>query len=217
VGLRRGEAKRHIAELAQVLGLTALLQQRAQTLSGGQKRRLHTAAALLHRPPLALLDEPTVGADVETRAMLLRVVRDLADEGTAVVYTTHYLHELEHLGATIAVLEQGRVVARGTQADLVSRFGMDGAELVFDGPPPTLPPTLLDRAVVTSGQESSIVRLSLTDPAQEVARLLPQLHADHARLRAIEIIRPGLEAAYLTLTGRRGAEHDPAEHANAAA
>ncbi|HUG83834.1 MAG TPA: ABC transporter ATP-binding protein, partial [Euzebya sp.] len=115
-GLRRGEAKRHIAELAQVLGLAALLQQRVQTLSGGQKRRLHTAAALLHRPPLALLDEPTVGADVETRAMLLRVVRDLADEGTAVVYTTHYLHELEHLGATIAVLEQGRVVARGTQA-----------------------------------------------------------------------------------------------------
>src|SRR5205085_316689 len=79
-----------------------------------QRRRLHTAIALVGRPASGLLDEPTVGADVKTRSQLLRVVRDLARDGAAVVYSTHYFPEVAELGASVAILERGRVLARGS-------------------------------------------------------------------------------------------------------
>ena len=95
------------------LGLHELIDRRASELSGGERRRLHTAMALVHRPTLVLLDEPTTGADVRTRAEILDLVRGLALDGSAVVYSTHYLHEVEQLGARVVFMDRGRVVARG--------------------------------------------------------------------------------------------------------
>jgi ABC-2 type transport system ATP-binding protein len=90
-------------------------------LSGGQRRRAQAATALITRPALLLLDEPTVGADPVTRGALLDVIRRYANEGSGVVYTTHYLPELTELGATIAFARDGRVVARG-ELDAASLF-----------------------------------------------------------------------------------------------
>jgi ABC-2 type transport system ATP-binding protein len=119
-GLRRADAKRRIAELADRLALGQVLDRRVRDLSGGQQRRLQAATAMIHRPRVLLLDEPTVGADPITRDALLAVVRATADDGAAVVYTTHYLPELDTLGATLAVADHGRVIARGTRADLLA-------------------------------------------------------------------------------------------------
>lgn len=122
-GLRPRAARARADEVAERLGLTGCLDQRADTLSGGQQRRLHTGMAVLHRPDLLFLDEPTVGADVQSRAGILDLVRDLAAAGTAVVYTTHYLTELEQLEADIAVLDAGRIVAAAPVRELVERWG----------------------------------------------------------------------------------------------
>ena len=95
---RGAELARRITDVADPFALSALMDRLVRALSGGEKRRVHTAAALLHRPPLLLLDEPTAGVDPATRAQILDVIRELASAGTAVCYSTHYLQEIEDLG-----------------------------------------------------------------------------------------------------------------------
>ena len=133
-GLRRGDARHRIEELADALALGDVLDRRVRDLSGGQQRRLQAGSAMIHRPRVLLLDEPTVGADPITRDALLAVVRAAARDGAAVVYTTHYLPELDTLGATVAVADHGRVVARGSRAELLASVPGHDDELH----PPTL-------------------------------------------------------------------------------
>ena len=199
-GLRRRDARIRATEVAEALGLTDLLARRAAHLSGGERRRLHAAIALVHRPRLVLLDEPTTGADVRTRAQLLTVVRELAASGAAVVYSTHYLHEVEELDADVAFIDRGRIVARGRPSDLVAAHGTSALELRFESSVPTA--ARVDGAVV----DGSTVRISACDPGAVAARLLPRLGADAGALRSVEIIRPNLEAVFLSVTGR---EFDP--------
>lgn len=127
-GLRAAALRCQIDDLAAELRLTPFLDRPAGLLSGGQQRRAQAATALIHSPGLLLLDEPTAGADPETRQALLEAVKRRAGEGAAVVYTTHYLNELSELQATIAVASQGRIVARGTSAELLA--GLPGEVLV---------------------------------------------------------------------------------------
>jgi ABC-2 type transport system ATP-binding protein len=119
-GLAKRPLRQAIADTAAELLLGDLLKRQVRQLSGGQQRRVQAATALVHRPPLLLLDEPTVGADPETRDALLQALKRRAKAGAAIVYTTHYLPELDELDATLAVARQGRVVARGTRADLLA-------------------------------------------------------------------------------------------------
>jgi ABC-2 type transport system ATP-binding protein len=124
-GLRRKALAAAIDETVAALQLGDFLHRRVGVLSGGQQRRAQAATAMLHRPALLLLDEPTAGVDPETRQGLLDAVKARAAEGAAVLYTTHYLPELEVLGATIAMAKNGRVVARGTADEL-----LDGLQVV---------------------------------------------------------------------------------------
>jgi ABC-2 type transport system ATP-binding protein len=172
LGGLRGRARRTaIAETAEALRLTDVLDRRVGVLSGGQQRRVQAATALVHRPPVLLLDEPTVGADPAAREALLAVVRDRAAAGTAVCYTTHYLPELADLGATVAVAARGRVIARGSQAELLA------------GLPGELRVTLADGG-------SHAVRT--VDPSRALAELLAGGHV----VRAVDIRRPSLDDLY---------------------
>jgi ABC-2 type transport system ATP-binding protein len=192
-GMRGQTLRGRIDEVAEALDITDLLDRQGGTLSGGQKRRVHTAIALLHRPPLLLLDEATTGADVETRANILDLVRGLAEEGSAILYSTHYLQEVEDLGATVALLDQGRVIARGPVDELIAAHASPLVELTFHGDVPSV-----------DGQgtvDGSRLRLKTVDPAATLAEILPRLPA--GSLDTVEIVRPSLEAVYLALTGRR--------------
>jgi ABC-2 type transport system ATP-binding protein len=163
--------------------------------------------ALIHRPPLLLLDEPTVGADIESRQQLLALVVSLAAEGAAVCYSTHYLPEVEVLGATVAVLEAGRVIVRGTLADLLKAHAEPAVELEFHGPPP---PHLDRPGAVRDGNR---LRIPAADPAATAAAVLAELRPDDPPLAGLEVVHPTLEAVYLNVTGRRfavdGADPDP--------
>jgi ABC-2 type transport system ATP-binding protein len=134
-GLSCRPASARARESAELFALTDCLHRRAEILSGGQKRRLHTAMALLHRPAVLFLDEPTVGADVPSRSSILDVVRVMAAEGTAVVYTTHYLAELETLDAHVAVLHDGRFAAHAPLAEMAATYGgpLEQAYLAITG------------------------------------------------------------------------------------
>ncbi|WDN50556.1 ABC transporter ATP-binding protein [Streptomyces clavuligerus] len=199
-GLRAREARRRIEETAAPLGLTALLDRRVSRLSGGEQRRVHTALALLHRPPLVLLDEPTAGVDVETRTRLIAHVRELAATGTAVCYSTHYLPEVEALDASVAVLHQGRMVARGTLAEVVRGHGESAVELTFPGPPP---PLRLPWPV-TVGAE--VLRVQVEEPQSAVPEVLAALGDTAGSLVGLRVVRPGLESAFLRLTRERAVD-----------
>jgi ABC-2 type transport system ATP-binding protein len=196
--LRGPQLAERVDWIGEVLELAALMDRPARSLSGGEKRRLHTAMAMLHRPPLLLLDEATTGVDVRTRGRVLDAVRQLAvEDGAAICYSTHYLQEVEALGASVAIIEHGRIIARDTVAELVRRHGTAAVELTFDGTPPSL---ALDRRVEV---DDSTLRVYGDDPAADAAIVLGRLGHHAARLKAIELVAPSLESVFLALTGRR--------------
>lgn len=207
-GLTRPELDRQVEAVAAALYLTDLLDRKAGELSGGQKRRLHTAIALLNDPPLILLDESTTGADVETRAALLELVLELARRGSAVLYSTHYLQEVETLEASVVIIESGRVIAEGSVDTLIAANGGGVVELTFDG----TPPAAVGRYPVVA--DGSVLRVSCDNPARSTTDILATLGSDAARVSAVEIIRPSLEAVYLGVTGHR---YEPGEDLDVAA
>jgi ABC-2 type transport system ATP-binding protein len=188
-----GVAKR-LEEVAEIVELTDFLPRQARHLSGGEQRRLHTAMALVNRPKVLMLDEPTTGVDIATRSRLLDAIGRLtADEGCAVLYSTHYLPEVEALGATVAILDHGRILARGPLQELVDQHGAGLVELTFDGPAPALPGTVV---------EGSIARFSTDHPGPDAAALVGSLGAAAERLVSVDLSRPSLETVFLAVTGR---------------
>ena len=195
-GLRRSALSRRVEDVAEAFSLAPLLDRSARDLSGGERRRLHTAIALLHEPPLLLLDEPTVGVDVQTRANLLDAVRELAGAGSAILYSTHYLGEVEELGASVAVLDRGRIVARDSLRRLIRAHGYSAVELEFDGTPPPLAhpgATVLGKTVRVATDRP---------PAEQAAMILTALGPAARKVRAIDLVEPNLESVYLAMTGR---------------
>ncbi|WP_279583258.1 ABC transporter ATP-binding protein [Fodinicola feengrottensis] len=180
-GLSGFELRRQVASVAEELDLGSVLERRAAQLSGGQQRRTQAACALIGHPDVLLLDEPTVGADPETRRALLSAVRARAAAGAAVVYTTHYLPELVDLGASLAIVHGGRIVRRGSQSALLNGLPSH-LRVGFDGPVPA--------ALATSGElidgQLDIVSLA---PAQELASLLARGHVP----AVVDIQRPSLD------------------------
>jgi ABC-2 type transport system ATP-binding protein len=153
-------------------------RDRTADLSGGMKRRLNMAAALVHDPALILLDEPTVGVDPQSRNAILDRVLELRGADRAVVYTTHYMDEAARICDRIAIVDHGRMLALGTVADLVSRHGGDPILVVVEG-----------------GVER---RIPTRDPAGELSRILAA-----GRVEDFRVERADLEAVFLHLTGRR--------------
>jgi ABC-2 type transport system ATP-binding protein len=199
-GLRNRQLKAAVESVAEALQLTDLLERRAQHLSGGERRRLHTALALVHRPALVMLDEPTTGADVRTRSQLLQLVNDLAANGSAVVYSTHYLAEIDELGASVVIMDRGQVIARGTVASLVEAHAADVVQMTFGGMAPDVRPMASGDRIERDGP---VLRIHTRNPDAATATIIEGLGDRVQQLRTIEVVRPSLEAVFLELTGRR--------------
>jgi ABC-2 type transport system ATP-binding protein len=176
-GLRREALTSAIDELAVALRLTEIIDRRCGVLSGGQQRRTQAATALIHRPSVLLLDEPTAGADLETRQAMLDVVKQRAGEGAAVVYTTHYLPELMELQATIAVIREGRIIARGTYDELVQ--GLPG-----------------EVRIIFEGEDEEDLRVSTTEPT---VTLIELLSSTDRPISAVELRNASLDDVYRSL------------------
>lgn len=191
-GLGRRESASRAGEVMELLGLTEKRGQRASHLSGGQQRRLHAGMAIMHRPRLVFMDEPTVGADVEARSQILRTVRRLADEGAAVVYTSHYLAEFEELGSDIAILNEGRIVVSGTLEEIISSHGHAEVTLEFDRPVPSINGWDADGTALRHvGDEA--------DPGSQIGQALASPALQGARLTDVRITQASLHNAYLQI------------------
>ena len=127
-GMAKRERRERAAELLETFSLYDKRKERTRTLSGGMKRRLILARALMHRPRLLILDEPTAGVDIELRLELWHYVQRINEEGTTILLTTHYLEEAEQLCDKIAFINEGRVVAQGTSSELSAQYGVGNIE-----------------------------------------------------------------------------------------
>jgi ABC-2 type transport system ATP-binding protein len=127
-GMPKRERRERARELLETFSLSAKAKERTRTLSGGMKRRLILARALMHRPPLLILDEPTAGVDIELRLELWHYVQRINQEGTTILLTTHYLEEAEQLCDRIAFIHEGRIVAQGSTEELSARYSVANLE-----------------------------------------------------------------------------------------
>ena len=168
------------------------------TLSGGMRRRLNLAAAVIHRPRLVLLDEPTVGVDPQSRNRIFDMVAELKTNGATIIYTTHYMEEAERLCDTIAILDRAHIIAEGAKDELITRSFGDryDAQIRFSGQ------AAETWASAHGGMiKDSVASFTIERPT-EVATLLAA--ADQAGLEVIDVAlrRPNLESVFLHLTGR---------------
>jgi ABC-2 type transport system ATP-binding protein len=177
-GLAGKKLKDRVAWALEFAGLTERGGDQARKFSGGMKRRLNLAAALIHDPPILLLDEPTAGVDPQSRNAILDNITALSAEGRTIVYTTHYMEEAQKLCDRIGIIDHGRLLALGTVEDLIGAHG---------GPD-----------VLITGSDTGEERFETDDPLAELNRL-----EGEGRLKSFRVDRPDLEQVFLNLTGRK--------------
>src|SRR3954468_8972272 len=206
----RGVADR-AAELIDRVGLAQAAERRVATYSGGMRRRLDLAMALIHAPEVLFLDEPTTGLDPTSRSTLWEEVRRLRDEGTTVFLTTQYLEEADQLADRVGIIDQGRLVAEGTPAALKAEVGLPHLDITLAGVDgDELPATAESaaRAVAPYGElcattPGAHVSLRVADGAAAMAPVVRALdEAGHA-VEGIELVRPTLDDVFAEKTGHR--------------
>ena len=130
-GLQKRESKKRTTELLEVLGLTEVRNKQVQQFSGGMKRRVNLAIAVMHNPAILFLDEPTVGVDVQSRHAIIGYLKELNNNGTTLIYTSHQLNEAEDLCTTIALIDEGKILAHDKLSHLLLEHSQDGLEGLF--------------------------------------------------------------------------------------
>jgi ABC-2 type transport system ATP-binding protein len=201
------EVRRRIAGIADAFGLSDLLDRDVASYSGGQRRRLEVARALLSRPRVLFLDEPTVGLDPRIRYELLDVIAGLRDHAElTILLTTHYLDEAERLCDRIAIVHQGRIVGLDTPAALLATLGQEILELRVGGDPQAALALLRSRGI--GGEDAFAVGSTLTVPLHQRAagQAIPAIAELGLAATAISTRQPTLDDVYLRLTGDRIAE-----------
>jgi ABC-2 type transport system ATP-binding protein len=191
-----------VERVLSAVGLKDRADQRVDHFSGGMKRRLNLGAALIHEPKLLLLDEPTTGVDPQSRNHIFEEVRRLAAEGVGIVYTSHYIEEVQTLCSRVGIIDHGRLIACDTLPALLAQMG---GVIRFRVPEGT--PSFHDRlrqipGVELDGQADSTIELECRDVKTALMRLIALLNELGVELVSLETTEPNLERVFLHLTGR---------------
>ncbi|GAA2726028.1 MULTISPECIES: ATP-binding cassette domain-containing protein [Streptomyces] len=204
------DAKARAVELLERFHLTDAADRPARTYSGGMRRRLDLAAALVVSPPVMFMDEPTTGLDPRNRQQLWEVVQELVAGGTTLLLTTQYLEEADHLAHDICVIDHGRVIARGTSDQLKARTGGERVELVVHEPGHLEPALGVVRAFgegePTVDRHTRRVTVPVSGGARLLAEIIRELDARDIEIDDIGLRRPTLDDVFISLTGHAAEE-----------
>jgi ABC-2 type transport system ATP-binding protein len=203
-GLRGARLKGRVDETLEWIGLSERASEKVSKYSGGMKRRVNIAAALLHKPAVIFMDEPTVGIDPQSRRNILDGVVALKQQGMTVLYTTHYMEEAQEISDHIAIMDHGQLIAMGTQAELVKIVGeTDRIRLVAGGTGDELSAAWAQvPGVQHVSAQDGVYTVLAQDGHSTLPRLFEAAGVQAARIVSVEIQQPDLEAVFLHLTGR---------------
>lgn len=203
-GLSKKALDNAVERALSIVGLEDRATERSSKLSGGMKRRLNIAAGLIHSPKLLIMDEPTVGVDPQSRHHILATVKNLKNEGTTIIYTSHYVEEVQQLCDRVAIMDHGRMLSVGTLPELLGQAG-EYQELVITlrTSPAEVLPTLKAAPWVHDCLVTNEVLTILTPNAEQaLPRIFEILVDNNLQITEIKIKKPSLESLFLKLTGR---------------
>lgn len=208
-GLRGAVLKQRVDEVLEIIGLVDRQKDYVDKFSGGMKRRVNIGAALLHKPDVIIMDEPTVGIDPQSRRHILDNVKELNRQGMTVLYTTHYMEEAAELSDHIAIMDKGRIIAYGTHDELIKLVGRETriditinaeGERVLEAWRSTEGVARID---ALDGSSSPLRVAALVDDSNRVLpRLFDAASSVGVRITSVDIQEPNLETVFLHLTGR---------------
>ena len=203
-GIRGKDLANRIQEIAELIGLSDRLKDRVDKYSGGMKRRLNIGVALIHKPKLLIMDEPTVGIDPQSRNHILNTVKMLNKEGMTIIYTSHYMEEVEELCDRICIMDKGKLLASGNKDELIKLVnGREKIDVTF---------TSLDEEITQRMKKLSYIgdmtimdnHVSIiSEKAENLMGDLIQIIKDtNSKILSIDVKKPTLETVFLHLTGR---------------
>ncbi|MCE9657252.1 MAG: ABC transporter ATP-binding protein [Burkholderiales bacterium] len=202
-GLSGALLAERVAAALKLVGLADRARDKPSTFSGGMKRRLNIASALVHDPDILIFDEPTVGVDPQSRNAIFDNLEELRRRGKALLYTTHYMEEAERLCDRIVIVDHGQVVASDTLAGIEKLLpATQSLEIEVDGVADLVTLAALP-GIDKVSQEGTLLRAGIADLARDTPALLAALAAGGRRVSRIASARPGLEDVFLSLTGRQ--------------
>ncbi|MBV1756201.1 MAG: ABC transporter ATP-binding protein [Dethiosulfatibacter sp.] len=203
-GLKGKELSTRIEEVSEIIGISDRLKDRVDKYSGGMKRRLNIGSALLHNPELIILDEPTVGIDPQSRNHILDAVKKINQMGSTIIYTSHYMEEVEYLCTRTCIMDQGRIIASGTKDELISSIDADEQiELIVEN----INETILNEIKRFKFVENLIVdkdRITFKRKGHNgsYGEILDIISRNGGKLQSMDIKKPDLEFVFLYLTGK---------------
>ena len=196
-GLNKKRATERTDFILNQFGLTEKAHNTARELSGGMKRRVQIAKALVHDPPIIILDEPTAGVDIELRHMLWNYLRELNREGKTILLTTHYIEEAEALCDKVAIIDQGKIVTEGSPQELISKLGTGSIEIKLHDIPSELniEPWEFSRI-------DNVIHIPTSNPEKDMPKIINILTRLNLGIEEVKICKSSLEDVFLELTGQ---------------
>lgn len=203
-GLKGIEKKKRVEEALAFVGLGDKGGKLPTKFSGGMKRRLNIACALTHQPEFLIMDEPTVGIDPQSRNYILEAVKKLRENGTTILYTTHYMEEVQAIASRVIIMDQGQIIKEGTVEELIETVQYEEKVKIDVTNPESAPVSSLEKIagvkqVILSGNQLTIIS---TVGAGNLDRII-SLVKEHAGVLGIQADKPNLEDVFLTLTGKQ--------------
>ncbi|OPJ56793.1 ABC transporter ATP-binding protein [Alkalithermobacter paradoxus] len=203
-GLRGRVLKERIDEISEIIGIKDRLKDKVEKYSGGMKRRINIGASILHKPEILIMDEPTVGIDPQSRNHILQTILDLNKQGMTIIYTSHYMEEVEQLCNKISIMDKGKIIACGTKEELIQIIKDNNKiTLRFDDVTDTLIQNIktIDyiKEVKVEGEDIVVLSDNANNIFKDIINKLSQLDSE---ILSIEVEKPNLETVFLHLTGR---------------
>jgi len=198
-GLSKKDAKESVNSLLERLGLDKKRSSRLRQLSGGMKRRFQLAKALVHDPDIIILDEPTAGVDVELRRSLWKYLNELHSEGKTILLTTHYIEEAEQLCENIAIIDEGKILKKGSPKELTQELGSSGITIKISDTKNKFDSFLKDYSYTFSNNR---LHFSVKNPDVAMPDIIQKLSKNNIKIQSVESNSSSLEDVFLDLTGK---------------